>query len=174
MICKGQEHQRGFSFFELMITVAVVGLLSAVAIPAYKGYIDTANMTKVTAVFEESVRVSVNTFARRKTKIALGIIENVPDKTEDWITLLNPNNLQAPGGGPAFIPSSDLSRGDEITGAIGVKWTSAKSKKSKGKGIGKGSSAKKGQLQLWRPLYRTLEGYSVVITEDDTQVAKYK
>ena len=43
--------QQGFSFFELMIAVAAVGILSAVAIPAYRGYIDTANMTKVTASF---------------------------------------------------------------------------------------------------------------------------
>jgi prepilin-type N-terminal cleavage/methylation domain-containing protein len=146
--------QKGFSFFELMIAVAVVGTLAAVAIPAYQGYIDTANMTKVTASFEESVRVVTNTFSRRKTKIALGIVEDMPDSTADWITALNPNSKDAPGGGPAFIPSTNQGKGDPITGAIGVKWAGKESKK----------------LELWRPLYVTLTGKKVDISENETKI----
>ena len=37
--------QQGFSLFELLITIAVTGIVSAFAIPAYRSYIDTANMT---------------------------------------------------------------------------------------------------------------------------------
>lgn len=39
-----QSH--GFTLLELMITVAIIGILSAIAIPAYNGYITTAKMTE--------------------------------------------------------------------------------------------------------------------------------
>ena len=41
---KFQSH--GFTLLELMITVAILGILSAIAIPAYTGYIKTAKMTE--------------------------------------------------------------------------------------------------------------------------------
>jgi prepilin-type N-terminal cleavage/methylation domain-containing protein len=169
---KSCTHQKGFSFFELMIVITVVGILSTMAIRAYQGYMDTANMTKVVASFEESMRVAVESFTRHKSRMALGIIETMPDSTEDWIAVFNPDGRQAPGSGPAFIQSTENSKGDPITGAIGVKWTPTKSKK--GNGNGQGSAAKKAELQLWRPLYSALEGRTVIISEDDLQISKFE
>lgn len=174
-------YQKGFTFFELMIAIAVIGILSAVAVPTYQGYIDTANMTKVSASFEEAVRLANNVFTRRKTRIALGIQTAIPNTTEDWILLLNKQGTKAPGGGPAFIPSSNNSsaRGDALTGAIGVLWTphspeSCARKRRDGSCRDKSTiAATTAQLELWRPLYKDLVGQHAVIGEDYMEIEKF-
>jgi type IV pilus assembly protein PilA len=43
-----QKAQQGFTLIELMIVVAIIGILASVAVPSYRDYIKKANYTAIT------------------------------------------------------------------------------------------------------------------------------
>ncbi|HDP24977.1 MAG TPA: pilin [Deltaproteobacteria bacterium] len=43
-----KSDKKGFTLIELMIVVAIIGVLAAVAIPAYSGYVKRARMSEIT------------------------------------------------------------------------------------------------------------------------------
>ena len=144
----------GFSLIELMIAIAIIGLVSSFAVPAYRSYIDTANMTKVTANFQQSVRYAQHLFAQNKTRVAIGLTGTIPGDSADWIQLLNKAGVEAPGGGPAYIESAGNKGkggggGDPETGAIGIEWDDNNR-----------------QLKIYRPGYSSLDEQEATITED--------
>jgi type II secretory pathway pseudopilin PulG len=146
-----------------MIAIAVTSIISAFAIPAYRSFIDTANMTKVTANFEEAVRLTQSTFARDKALITLGILPKAPSDTNGWIQIFSSSGAEAPGGDPTYMPSSNspiYGRGNPLTGAIGVKWSPVKT----------GNNPKPAKLELWRPRYKSLVEQRATITIDDITV----
>lgn len=64
--------QRGFTLIEVLIVVAIIGILSSVAIPAYRDYVIRARLSEATSALSET-RVRMEQFyADNRTYVGAG------------------------------------------------------------------------------------------------------
>ncbi len=113
----------GFTLIEVMIVIAILGVLAAISIPAYQDYIENTNMAKVTSHFEGATRFAETELRKVQTDISVGRFANLAavDGTGNYtqaglVAMLNGNGGTAPGGGDPYVEGA----GNATTGAIGV------------------------------------------------------
>src|SRR4051812_43327430 len=101
--------QQGFTLIELMIVVAIIGILAAIALPAYQDYTVRAKVSEV-IIQASAGKVSVSEFFQVKGSLPTAADLTLPTQATQWVSGVSQTSgvITATAQGEAKIAASTI------------------------------------------------------------------
>ncbi|AYA65304.1 pilin [Alteromonas sp. RKMC-009] len=105
------QNQKGFTLIELMIVVAIIGILAAVALPAYQNYTKKARYSEV-IMATQAVKTAVEVCAQTEADLTScsagenGVPTNLSGGVSDYVTSVTWTDANATTGAIVVVPAA--------------------------------------------------------------------
>ena len=135
---KRRERPQGFTLLEVMITVAIVGILAAIALPSYSIYVTRSRITEATNALADYRNRMEKYFLDHRSYVTAGggcamaadMAANYNGKPNHYFTMSCPASsattytLRATGGGPMADFTYEVDESNvKSTAAVPTGWT---------------------------------------------------